>query len=42
MADLLDAAREIDSYCRRQGWRHCIIGGMALLRWGEQRMTSWS
>lgn len=39
MADLLDAAAEIDGYCRRQGWRHCIIGGMALLRWGEQRMT---
>jgi len=39
MADLLEAAAEIDGYCRRQGWRHCIIGGMALLRWGEQRMT---
>lgn len=39
MADLLDAAQEVDGYCRRQGWRHCIIGGMALLRWGEQRMT---
>ena len=39
MADLLDAAAEIDGYCRRQSWRHCIIGGMALLRWGEQRMT---
>ena len=39
MADLLDAAREVDGFCRRQGWRHCVIGGMALLRWGEQRMT---
>ncbi len=39
MADLLDAAREVDSFCRRQRWRHCVIGGMALLRWGEQRMT---
>jgi len=39
MADLLDAAREIDDYCRRREWRYCIIGGMALLRWGEQRMT---
>ncbi len=39
MPDLLDAAREIDGFCRRQGWRYCIIGGMALLRWGEQRMT---
>jgi hypothetical protein len=37
--DLLDAAREVDGYCRRQNWRYCIIGGMALLRWGEQRMT---
>lgn len=39
MADLLDAAREVDGYCRRHNWRYCIIGGMALLRWGEQRMT---
>jgi len=39
MADLLDAAKEVDAYCRDRGWRHCIIGGMALLRWGEQRMT---
>jgi hypothetical protein len=37
--DLLEAAREVDSFCRRKGWRHCIIGGMALMRWGEQRMT---
>ncbi len=39
MPDLLDAAREVDAFCRQQSWRHCIIGGMALLRWGEQRMT---
>ncbi len=39
MADLLDAAQEVDGYCRRHDWRYCIIGGMALLRWGEQRMT---
>ena len=39
MADLLDAAREVDGFCRRKGWRYCIIGGLALLRWGEQRMT---
>lgn len=39
MADLLDAAREVDGFCRQMGWRHCVIGGMALLRWGEQRMT---
>jgi hypothetical protein len=39
MADLLEAAREVDSFCRRKGWQHCIIGGMALMRWGEQRMT---
>lgn len=39
MPDLLDAAWEIDGFCRERGWRYCIIGGMALLRWGEQRMT---
>jgi hypothetical protein len=39
MGDLLDAAVEVDRFCRGQGWRFCIIGGLALLRWGEQRMT---
>ena len=29
MADLLDAASEVDAICRRMGWRHCVNGGMA-------------
>jgi hypothetical protein len=25
MADLLDAASEVDGFCRRMNWRHCVI-----------------
>lgn len=39
MADLLDAALEIDGFCREHSWRFCLIGGLALLRWGEPRAT---
>jgi hypothetical protein len=39
MADLLDAALEIDRFCRERAWPFCLIGGLALLRWGEPRAT---
>lgn len=39
MNDVLEAAAELQSYCQRQGWRFCFIGGIALLRWGEPRET---
>ena len=25
--------------CRKRGWRFCFIGGIALQRWGEPRLT---
>ncbi len=25
--------------CRRRGWRFCFIGGLAVQRWGEPRLT---
>ena len=39
MRDLFLLADEIQSFCRRRGWRLCFIGGIALQRWGEPRLT---
>ncbi len=36
---LLDAAVGIQNLLDRFGWRYCIIGGIALLRWGDARLT---
>jgi hypothetical protein len=36
---LFTAALEVQDLCRRQGWRFCFIGGLAVLRWGEPRLT---
>ena len=39
MIDLFDAAKELQDFCDRQGWRSCFIGGIAVQRWGEPRVT---
>jgi hypothetical protein len=36
---LFDAAREIEQLCRQQGWQCCVIGGLAVQRWGDPRQT---
>ena len=36
---LIRAAAEVQTVCERQGWRFCFIGGLAVKRWGEPRMT---
>jgi hypothetical protein len=36
---VLEAAAEVQSFCRAQNWRFCFIGGLAIQRWGEPRMT---
>lgn len=33
------AALEIQAFCRDQGWKFCFIGGIAVQRWGEPRLT---
>jgi hypothetical protein len=33
------AAKEIQEFCDERGWSACIIGGLAVLRWGEPRGT---
>ena len=39
MRDLFLLADEIQSFCLERGWRFCFIGGIALQRWGEPRLT---
>jgi hypothetical protein len=37
--DLLHAARSVERLCKRRRWRFCFIGGLAVQRWGEPRLT---
>ena len=39
MNGLLEAASEICAFMAQQQWRFCIIGGLAVQRWGEPRTT---
>ena len=37
--DLFDAARELQVFCESQGWESCFIGGVAVQRWTDGRVT---
>lgn len=39
MTDLIAVAAELQKFCENQRWKFCIIGGLALQFWGEQRLT---
>jgi Nucleotidyl transferase AbiEii toxin, Type IV TA system len=39
MIDLFEAARQLQTFCDLEGWRSCFIGGLAVQRWGEPRVT---
>ncbi len=39
LAGVLAAAGEVQRFCRQQAWRFCFIGGVAVQRWGEPRLT---
>ena len=39
MNNLFEAGLEIQEYIESKNWLFCFIGGMAVLRWGEPRMT---
>jgi hypothetical protein len=39
MIDLFVSARQLQDFCDLQGWHSCFIGGIAVLRWGETRVT---
>ena len=36
---LFKAALEFQSYFQKKNWKFCFFGGLAVLRWGEMRMT---
>lgn len=36
---LVTAAAELQSFCADHDWRACLIGGLAVLRWGRPRTT---
>jgi predicted nucleotidyltransferase len=36
---LFAAAAEIQHFCRAHGWKFCVIGGLAVQRWGDPRFT---
>ncbi|MSP96863.1 MAG: hypothetical protein EXR29_06480 [Betaproteobacteria bacterium] len=36
---VFDAAREVQDFLRRSGCSFCFIGGVALQRWGQPRLT---
>lgn len=39
MNGLFSAAELVQDLCQREGWRFCFIGGLAVQRWGEPRVT---
>ncbi|OFV92527.1 MAG: hypothetical protein A3H95_06415 [Acidobacteria bacterium RIFCSPLOWO2_02_FULL_64_15] len=39
MNALLRAAVDVQAFCAARGWRCCVIGGLAVQRWGEPRQT---
>ncbi len=36
---VLAAAVEVQDFCQQRKWRFCFIGGGAVQRWGEPRLT---
>jgi len=39
MIELFESAKQLQDFCDLQGWRSCLIGGSAMLRWGQPRVT---
>lgn len=39
MIDLFETANQLQNFCDQQGWSSCFIGGIAVQRWGEPRVT---
>jgi hypothetical protein len=36
---ILSVAEEIQNFCQQFQWQFCLIGGVAVQRWGEPRLT---
>jgi len=39
LTGVLAAAEDIQAFCRARNWPFCFIGGIAVQRWGEPRLT---
>ena len=39
MIALFETAKQLQDFVDRQGWHSCFIGGIAVQRWGEPRVT---
>jgi hypothetical protein len=39
MERLIKIAADLLDFCETQSWRACVIGGLAVQRWGEPRLT---
>jgi hypothetical protein len=39
MIDIFETAIQLQSFCDQRGWRSCFIGGIAVQRWSEPRLT---
>ena len=39
MNALFAAAADLQAFCAERGWKSCVIGGLAVQRWGEPRQT---
>jgi hypothetical protein len=39
MKDLFTLAKEVQEFLDSRGWKSCLIGGIAVQRWGEPRLT---
>jgi hypothetical protein len=39
MTRLIQVAVELQGFLDAKAWRNCIIGGIAVQRWGEPRLT---
>ncbi|MDM8548980.1 hypothetical protein QUF72_02835 [Desulfobacterales bacterium HSG2] len=39
MNPLIEAGLEIQNFIQSKKWHFCFIGGLAVIRWGEMRMT---
>jgi hypothetical protein len=39
MSTIFHAAAELQDFCDQQGWRSCLIGGIAVQHWSQARIT---
>lgn len=38
--ELYGAAQDVQRFLNEEGWSHCLVGGVAVIRWGNPRQTT--